>query len=527
MNELDPDMDDPTGSEPSSPGFTPDPNAQMIGRFVVEYMLGRGGMGEVYKARDPENNRYVALKVLDTRSYDDPDVLKRFEREAKAALVLDHPNIARFFGTERDQEDRPIIVMEYIDGRGLDALLDTNPEMPYSQRLDYIIQAARGLENAYRRSIIHRDIKPGNLIVDAEDHLKIIDFGLAKSLWDNSNLTGTGLVVGTPRYISPEQGMGRSVDHRSDIYSLGATCYEVMTGQTPYDGDTPLAIMMKHINSPLTPPHLVNPRIPGDINEIIMKMMAKDPGHRYQDYEPLIRDLESAKITRLAKERRAPGNLSSMQTVVLPENTVGLTEQQAAANTYLTEGLVNVDLPDTSEPAPSRARLVLLSISGLIVLGFATLLFMKPVESEGGTVSSLGQKLGQMFSRVKERSNAPLSDRDIAAKDADDIQTTRARMEAVVSHLLREKADGNNALITIAQLREKGAFTAEETRDAWDNDFFITDSGGGGLLVAPGRDGRDGTDDDFRMSLDGSTQVIPKAIETKDEMKEATSRSAL
>jgi len=316
MNFLDPDMDSADGT-----GMAPLAEQREIGRFKIDYILGRGGMGEVYKAFDPQSNRSVAIKILDTRGYEDADTLKRFEREAQAALVLDHPNIARFYGLEHDAQGRPIIVMEYINGRGLDQLLDLEPDMLFSTRVDYIIQTARGLENAYRRSIIHRDIKPGNLLIDGSGMLKIIDFGLAKSMWDNSNLTSSGLVVGTPRYISPEQGMGRNVDHRSDIYSLGATFYELVTGRTPFEGDTPLAIMMKHINSPLVPPYMINPKVPGDVSEIITKMMQKEPNQRYQDYEPLIRDLESAKIHRLAKERRSHGELSGMNTVVMPEES--------------------------------------------------------------------------------------------------------------------------------------------------------------------------------------------------------------
>ena len=300
MNHLDPDMDLPVTG-------TPPDDRRRIGRFIIEYMIGRGGMGEVYKAWDPENNRCVALKILDVKGYEDPDTLKRFQRESQAALVLDHPNIARFYGAEKDEQGHPIIAMDYIDGTGLDVVLDERPDIPFSQLVDYVVQTARGLENAYRRSIIHRDIKPGNLLIDKDGNVKIIDFGLAKSMWDNSALTGSGLVVGTPRYISPEQGMGRNVDHRSDIYSLGATFYELVTRRTPFEGDTPLAIMMKHISSPLVPPYMVNPQVPADISEIIMKMMAKDPNHRYQDYEPLIRDLESAEDSPAGKRATFAG----------------------------------------------------------------------------------------------------------------------------------------------------------------------------------------------------------------------------
>ncbi len=484
-----------------------------VGRFAIDYLLGRGGMGEVYKAWDPLNNRTVALKVLDIRGYENPDTLRRFQRESEAALVLDHTNIARFYGAEKDDLDQPVIAMEYIKGRGLDVVMDEEPDMPFSLLVDFVIQTARGLENAFRRSIIHRDIKPGNLLIDDDWHLKIIDFGLAKSMWDNSSLTSSGLVVGTPRYISPEQGMGRNVDHRSDIYSLGATFYELMTGQTPYEGDTPLAIMMKHISAPLVPPYLVNPKVPADISEVILKMMEKDPDHRYQDYEPLIRDLESAKIHRLAKERRSHGNLSGMNTVMLPENVTGSDGERTTGSSYLTEGLVNVELSETEDRPQSYAKIVLLSLAGMAVLGFAGIFLTKPISLESSEGASLGQNIAGLFSRNRLIMNDHLTPAETSRLDQINISLTKSRMDAVVSRMLQMPvADKAGGVSTIAALRTNGVFTENQTRDAWGNDMFITDSGGLGTLVAPGRDGRENTDDDFRLSLDGSKQIIPPAL---------------
>ncbi len=531
MNHLDPDMDLPPprpdrAQPPTQPlpqnfpekleiisgsGYQEQPT-HMIGRYRVDYLIGRGGMGEVYKAWDPDTGRPVALKVLDIAGYDDPDTLRRFRREADSALILDHPNVAKFYGVEQDSHGHPVIVMEFIDGRGLNKIIETTPDLPYSQILDYIIQTARGLENAYRRSIIHRDIKPENLIVTDDNQVKIIDFGLAKSMWENSNLTSSGLVVGTPRYISPEQGMGRNVDQRSDIYSLGATLYELVTGQCPFDGDTPLAIMMKHINAPLAPPYMVNPKVPGDISDIIMKMMAKDPLARYQDYEPLIRDLESAKIHRLAKERRVPGEISGMQTVTLPDGPDDLNNAQSGS--YLTEGLVTVDSTHPDEDPPSRARLVLLSLTGLAVLAFGVLFFNTPVYTESGEQSSLGRNIGRLVQQARTQVAPAQSTRDRIAQDQERIDLTRSRMEAIVSGLLQLRAAGQiTGTPRITDLRNRQIFTIEETRDAWGNDFYITNSSGGAVLVAPGRDGQDNTTDDFRLTLDGSRQVIPKPIE--------------
>lgn len=506
MNNLDPDIDLPDSPDDHD-------NRRRIGRFMIDHLLGRGGMGEVYKAWDSVNDRSVALKILDIRGYEDPDTLRRFQRESEAALVLDHTNIARFYGAEKDDQGHPVIVMEYIRGRGLDTVLDEEPDLPFSLLVDFVIQTARGLENACRRSIIHRDIKPGNLLVDSEWHLKIIDFGLAKSMWDNTSLTSSGIVVGTPRYISPEQGMGRNVDHRSDIYSLGATFYELMTRQTPFEGDTPLSIMMKHISAPLVPPYLVNPRVPADISDVITKMMEKDPSHRYQDYEPLIRDLESAKIHRLAKERRTTGQLSGMNTVILPENIIGGDGEHNTGSSYLTEGLVNIELPASEEQNSSHVKLVFLSLAGMAVLTFAAIFLTKPIYMNSGESSTLGKSIAGFFTKARQKIDNPPTQAEISRLDQQNINATRARMDAVVSRILKiRESKSAGGVSTIAQLRTAGIFTGDQTRDAWGNDFFITDSGGMGTLVAPGRDGLENTGDDFRLSLDGSEQIIPPAL---------------
>ena len=219
-------------------------------------------MGEVLKALDTRSGRTVALKLIDAGAAADAETLRRFEREARAAAHLDHPNIAHMFGMEFDDQKHPFIVMEYIEGESLEKILTSPVNPPFSVLCDYVIQAARGLEAAHRKSIIHRDVKPGNLLVDHAGTVKIIDFGLAKSMFDRTALTTTGMVVGTPRYIAPEQALGRAVDHRADIYSLGATFYELATHQSPFEGDSAMSIMMKHVSTPLVPPYMVNPKVP-------------------------------------------------------------------------------------------------------------------------------------------------------------------------------------------------------------------------------------------------------------------------
>jgi serine/threonine protein kinase len=497
-----------------------------IRHYEVICTIGRGGMGEVLKALDAKTGRYIAIKVLDAEAYRDEDLLRRFEREAHSALTLDHPNIAKFYGMEMDEEGRPIIIMEFIEGLPMDQWLKLNYDPPFSLIVDFAIQAARGLENAYRRSIIHRDIKPSNLIVTPEQVVKIIDFGLAKSLWDNSALTSTGMVVGTPRYISPEQAASRSVDHRSDIYSLGATLYELLTRQVPFDGDTPLAIIMKHSTSPLVPPYLINPRVPSDINEIVIRMMAKDPKERYQDYEPLIRDLESAKIHRMAKERRMAGHDGMLaetqavdyaaQTMIESNGEVSPT-YRSRPSSYLSQGLVNVsyDLPEA--PAKSRATVILLTISGLLVVGIDVAGLLAPKQVEGQKQSSwLSQRIAAVLGKnpTTKKSSSPA---DIAKDDAEKVRLTQSRMEALVSRILEQRAAQPNKSPGIRSMRDSGVVTRDETQDAWGNDFYILETGtSGGNLISKGRDGEEKTSDDFRFSLDGTSRTIPEPLKEED-----------
>ncbi len=482
---------------------------RVIGFYQIQAVLGRGGMGEVLKALDTRNGRTVALKLVDAATDADPETLKRFEREARAAADLDHPNIARMYGLEYDEEKNPFIVMEYIQGVSMEAMGNARDELPYSTLCDYMIQVAKGLEAAFRKSIIHRDIKPGNLVVTPTGIVKIIDFGLAKSIFDKTFLTATGMVVGTPRYISPEQALARSVDHRSDIYSLGATFYELVTRQPPFDGDSAMAIMMKHVNTPLMAPYLINPEVPGDVSEIIMRMMAKDPGERYQNYEGLIRNLEAAKLHRLAKEQRRITQAPS-------ESTVG--KDGHAPSSYLTEGFVNVsvaEMPDAETPTP-KAKVVLLTLVGVVILIIAGGSFLQAKHaSERGEPSWIAQVIVGAFGRKGEAK--PLKPDDLVALDIERINGTKRRMESTLNKVIdyRRSLEDRSASMTVRDLRAKKVLSEEETKDEWGNDFLIS-SVDGGVLIAPGRDMQEGTRDDFRYTLTGILMAAPQPISFDD-----------
>lgn len=275
---------------------------KIIGGYEIVSTIAKGGMGVIFKGHDSILNRFIAIKVMAQEFANDADALKRFEREAKAVAKLRHPNIALIHGIGKTDEGIPYMIMEYIDGPSFAQLIDNKVEFPYSRWCEIFIQCSEGLRAAYRQNIIHRDIKPGNIMLNRDDLVKVVDFGLAKMIREDTYKTVQGTVLGTPRYMSPEQALGRTVDHRSDIYSLGATFYHILACRPPYDADTPVALMMKHSSAPLTPIYLVNSKVPIDLCNVVHKMMAKDVNDRYQDYDELLDNLKSVKLAKIAKE---------------------------------------------------------------------------------------------------------------------------------------------------------------------------------------------------------------------------------
>ena len=274
--------------------------ASLIGRDVgpyhVEEKLGEGGMGVVFRAVDRALDRVVALKIL--FEIDEEANVRRFLQEAKALARLTHPNTIHIFWTG-EFEGYPCFAMEYIaDGISVYDLLRHKGTLEVDDSVDIVIEAARGLAAARRAGIVHRDIKPNNLLIDADGTVKISDFGLAKIVEDSGNLTQSGIVMGTPYYMSPEQGQGEPIDHRADLYSLGATFYHMITGFTPYEAQNPVSLIIKHVKDPIPDIRRVNPLIPDSIRRIVETCLEKDPDRRYQEYEELIEDLEAFKAGR-------------------------------------------------------------------------------------------------------------------------------------------------------------------------------------------------------------------------------------
>ena len=262
-------------------------------RYVIKRKLGSGGMADVYLAEDQELGRHVALKLLNDRHAADEQFVERFRREAQSAAGLNHPNIVSIFDRGR-AEGTYYIAMEYLDGRTLKELLVRNGPTPIPIAIDYARQILGALSFAHRNGIIHRDIKPHNIVVGGDGRLKVTDFGIARS--GASQMTEAGSIVGTAQYLSPEQARGAPVDPRSDLYSLGIVLYEMLTGHVPFTGDTPVEIAMKHLSQIPDPPSKLRPEVQHDLDAVVMRALAKDPDQRYASAEEMDADL--ARVAR-------------------------------------------------------------------------------------------------------------------------------------------------------------------------------------------------------------------------------------
>lgn len=260
--------------------------------FALVRLLGRGGMGAVYYGTDLSLDRPVAIKVLAIEIAGDPEIVTRFEGEARAQARVRHPNIAQIYFIGEDRGFH-FFVMEYLEGPALDALVARPAPLPVTEALDYTLAAARGLRAALAHGFVHRDVKPSNLMLDHEAGLKILDFGLVKSMHGDSQLTQAGAIIGSPLYMSPEQGRGLAVDHRSDIYSLGCTLFHMLAGRPPFNGPSPVGIITMHVTDRPPPLRDLNPAVPHDVARIVERMMAKKPEDRYGDYDELIAALEA------------------------------------------------------------------------------------------------------------------------------------------------------------------------------------------------------------------------------------------
>ncbi len=298
----------------------PDLIGHILGKYHIVERLGQGGMAEVYKAYQPNLERYVAVKLMHTHLASEPGFIERFESEARNVAALRHPGIVQVFDFDT-ADDMPYMVMEFIEGITLKArlaeLAERQQPPPLAEAGRIIRQIGEALTYAHQRQMIHRDVKPANVMVNREGQMILTDFGLAKLL-TRPGQTATGVAVGTPSYMAPEQGLGAPSDQRADIYSLGVMLYEMVVGCLPFEADTPVAVMLKHISEPLPLPRTLRPDLPEDLERVIITSLAKDPAERYTTVGAMLADLDAA-LAGQALPAAPPGEVTAREAAVGPE----------------------------------------------------------------------------------------------------------------------------------------------------------------------------------------------------------------
>jgi serine/threonine-protein kinase len=296
-------------------------SSQMIGtvlsgRYKLEAKLGSGGMSTVYLARDGTLDRQVAVKVMHREMSEQPDQLERFRQEARAVAKISHPNVVAVIDAGEDG-GHPYIVFEYVEGETLKQRIARVGALETQEALAYAIEIARGLTVAHARNMVHRDIKPQNVLIDAEGRAKLTDFGISRQL-EQDGMTATGRVLGTTDYVAPEQAMGHPVDPRSDIYSLGVVLYEMLVGQVPFHADSQVGVAMKHVNEELPDVQMRRPDISAAAALVVERATAKEPADRYQEVGEMIDDLSTALEVEAARAGSTTGEATSILDAVPP-----------------------------------------------------------------------------------------------------------------------------------------------------------------------------------------------------------------
>lgn len=424
---------------------------EKIAKYIILEEIGRGGMGCVYRARDPVIEREVAIKVILERALDVPEIRERFYREARSAGRLAHDNIVVVHDVG-EADDLPYIVMEFLEGSDLREAMDRT-ELPVVKKLDIALAICRGLRYAHDHGVVHRDIKPENVRIVDGSRVKIVDFGIARL--DSGTQTLTHASIGTPRYMSPEQIKGTAVDHRTDIFSFGVLLYELMTGNLPFRGDHVTTLIYKILHEVPEPIELDDSRLTGQLQEIVSRCLAKSPDERYLDFGGVIEDLE-----------RVVSDLDATRT--LPNETVMLVGRPRRGSGVAAE---------PSQPRPKALRIAAAVIVGLLVVGGtfavafwesapwnATILAQSTSSVEE---SPLDEDTGPMADAVEE---VPVESEPIEDEPTEDVET-KPDSEPPVEQSRPEEPDA------VAQRDELQELADEEVPPAPKTSEEVTDAG--------------------------------------------------
>ncbi|WP_312458664.1 Stk1 family PASTA domain-containing Ser/Thr kinase [Proteiniclasticum sp.] len=325
-------------------------------RYEITEKIAQGGMSVVYKALDLNLNRYDAVKVLKPEFSSNKDILDKFKQEANAVAFLSHPNIVNIYNVGSEDQIH-YIVMEYVKGKTLKEVIKAQGKLSVEETLNYSYQIARALESAHNSNIIHRDIKPQNIMLTKDGLIKVTDFGIAKHS-DSVTITNSGKIIGSAHYFSPEQARGNMTDGRSDIYSLGIVMYEMVTGQVPFDAESPITIALKHMQEPLPSPRALNPSVSAGLEKVILKATEKNPIDRYQRIEDMMMDLRALMNgERLESKENINTDHTQVMNAVVPERKT-----------------MRNDIYDDEKPSNNKKKTLIIGLAMILVVVLGALI---------------------------------------------------------------------------------------------------------------------------------------------------------
>jgi tRNA A-37 threonylcarbamoyl transferase component Bud32 len=475
-------------------------------------------MGTVLLAWDEALRRRVALKVMEKALLEDTDALKRFEREARAAATIQNRYIAQVYLVGLAEDGLPFLAMEYIDGGSLMDAIRQRRSLTFTEVATLMEQVAEALAAAHRVNIIHRDIKPANIMVTLEGEARVVDFGLAKIFFEDSYRTVEGMVLGTPSYMAPEQGQGRVVDHRADIYSFGATFYHAITGRPPFMADSPVQIMMKHVTAPLVPMRSLNPNVPIEFDEIIGRCMRKDLDERYQDYDALLSDVKRVRLMCFSREG---GRVNSATPVggiaIAPSSLLPPAPRRSSGEAPLPAA------PEVAEEKEGGVNLPLIvGVVGLLLLGIVIAVMTSGAEAEAPPEAAPKAKpaIAIWLEQVaKAKPGVEMVERIDGDEEYLSFLATMDILERLRSGLTdfrAEKTEIPASLLEVAnESRVVVNFSVDESGnplDGWGNPLLYESTSG--ELRSAGIDRAFHTSDDLVQPLEG-VPAVPKVYERK------------
>ena len=387
------------------------------GRYELHRRIARGGMAEVVLARDQLLDRPVAVKILFPEFATDAAFVERFRREAQAAANLNHPNIVGVYDWGREANTY-FIVMEYVDGRSLADVLKAEGTLHPDRAADIVTDVAAALGFAHRNGVVHRDVKPGNVLISSTGLVKVTDFGIARAITSNAqeSLTQTGSVMGTATYFSPEQAQGKTVDPRSDLYSLGVVMYELVCGQPPFKADNPVTVAYKHVQEQVPPIASINPSVPADYEAITMRLLAKSPSSRYASAEDLRSDL------RRFREGQPVHAAGPAATTAMAAETAALTAVAASVDNTPPRGTMPSYDPYDAQPARRRtAWFVVALVAVLLAIGGLVFLFYKTLGAGGGETVTVPDVTRMSVVAAKAKLEADGFDIEVKSAPSDSI----------------------------------------------------------------------------------------------------------